>query len=55
MTVAPPQVYTFGAPRPGDANFARECNQLTPDMWQIINDAVRRPACTLVARAECCA
>lgn len=53
--LALPQVYTFGAPRPGDANFARECNQLAPDMWQIINDAVRRPACTLVARAERCA
>jgi hypothetical protein len=37
------QVYTFGAPRPGDANFARECNHLFPDMWHIINDAVRRP------------
>lgn len=35
------QVYTFGAPRPGDTNFARECNQLFPDMWHIINDAVR--------------
>ncbi len=37
------QVYTFGAPRPGDTNFACECDHLFPDMWHIINDAVRRP------------
>ena len=41
------QVYTFGAPRPGDTNFARECNQLFPDMWHIINDAARPPPCSL--------
>ncbi|BDA48303.1 probable lipase at C-terminar half [Coccomyxa sp. Obi] len=33
------QVYTFGAPRPGNRAFKREYDQLVPDTWHIINDA----------------
>ena len=35
------QVYTFGAPRPGNRAFKEEYDQLIPDTWNIINDAVR--------------
>ena len=35
------QVYTFGAPRPGNRAFRMEYDQLVPDTWQVINDAVR--------------
>jgi predicted lipase len=37
------QVYTFGAPRPGNRAFRREYDQLVPDTWHIINDAVSMP------------
>ncbi|EIE18442.1 hypothetical protein COCSUDRAFT_68209 [Coccomyxa subellipsoidea C-169] len=33
------QVYTFGAPRPGNRAFKQEYDQLVPDTWHIINDA----------------
>ena len=34
------QVYTFGAPRPGNRAFKEEYDQHIPDTWNIINDAV---------------
>ena len=34
------QVYTFGAPRPGNRAFKEEYDQLIPDTWNVINDAV---------------
>ena len=30
--------YTFGAPRPGNAAFAKSYNLLIPDTWNVIND-----------------
>lgn len=32
--------YTFGAPRTGNHNFARDYNGMVPDTWSIINDQV---------------
>lgn len=37
------QVYTFGAPRPGNRAFRAEYDKLVPDTWSIINDAVQLP------------
>ena len=34
------QVYTFGSPRPGNRAFKEEYDQLIPDTWNVINDAV---------------
>ena len=33
-------MYTFGAPRPGNRAFKEEYDQLIPDTWNVINDAV---------------
>ena len=33
-------MYTFGAPRPGNRAFKEEYDQLVPDTWNCINDAV---------------
>ena len=41
------QVYTFGAPRPGNRAFKEEYDQLIPDTWNIINDAVSIPVTIL--------
>ena len=35
------QVYTVGAPRPGNRAFARHYNAKVPDTWHIINERVR--------------
>ena len=32
------QCYTFGAPRTGNAAFARDVMQLVPECWHVIND-----------------
>ena len=29
--------YTFGAPRTGNHSFARECNVIVPETWNIMN------------------
>ena len=35
------QVYTVGAPRPGNAAFSKLYNAKIPDTWHIINERVR--------------
>lgn len=32
--------YSFGAPRTGNHNFARDYNRMVPDTWSVINDQV---------------
>lgn len=32
--------YSFGAPRTGNHNFARDYNRMVPDTWSIINNQV---------------
>ena len=32
--------YSFGAPRTGNHNFAKDYNHMVPDTWSIINDQV---------------
>lgn len=34
------QVYTFGAPRPGNRAFSKLYNTAVPDTWHIINERV---------------
>lgn len=29
--------YTFGAPRTGNHSFARDCNAMVPETWNIMN------------------
>lgn len=29
--------YTFGAPRTGNHSFARDCNEMVPETWNIMN------------------
>ncbi len=38
------QVYTVGAPRPGNRAFAKQYEAKVPDTWHVINDRV----CTCV-------
>lgn len=47
------QVYTVGAPRPGNHAFARGYSSRLQDTWHIINERVRprspvMPACVLL-------
>ena len=35
------QVYTVGAPRPGNRAFAKQYEAKVPDTWHVINDRVR--------------
>lgn len=35
------QVYTFGAPRPGNKAFSKMYNSKVPDTWHILNEKVR--------------
>lgn len=41
--------YTFGAPRPGNAPFARSYQQLVPDTWNVINDRHAFSQCLMKA------
>lgn len=44
--------YTFGAPRPGNAPFARSYQQLVPDTWNVINDRHAFSQCLIQAATE---
>ena len=44
------QVYTVGAPRPGNRAFAKQYNAKVPDTWHIINERVR----TILQAVESC-
>lgn len=39
------QVYTVGAPRPGNRAFAKQYEARVPDTWHVINDRVRNCVC----------
>ena len=40
LNVKQVEVYTFGAPRPGNHALAKEITHLVPETWQIIDDKV---------------
>lgn len=47
------QVYTVGAPRPGNQAFADKYDAKVPDTWHVINPAVRpRLQCNTVLAAS---
>lgn len=45
------QVYTVGAPRPGNRAFAQQYNAKVPHTWHVINPQVRQKATDLCAQS----